>query len=217
MGFLRRVMLLGVVVAAAWAGWRWGGRIFPGLEAWVAGRVEHLRASRDGGGEADPALAEAAMLRYDAFAAGEGADSLVLRAAEVSSLLRHALPGIVPPGASHPTVRFEDGAALVRVEVALSALPRVPELEGILEMLPETVPLELRGVLEPRGPGELALRATGIEASRIPIPRRFFPSILEALGREDRPRLPADAVAVPLPPGVGSAYIAADRLVLTRR
>lgn len=214
MGCLRRIVLLLFLGVAAWAGWRWGGHIFPEVEVWVRDAVARYRG---GGGEApaaDPRVASEAMERYHALVSGGASDSLLLRGVEVTSTLQYSVPDFIPSGLDDPRIRFQDGRAILTVSVALAAFPRFPELDGILEILPDTVPLELRGGLEPLNDREVALRIDAVEASRIPVPRRLYPQILEALGREERPGLAPDAVAVPLPPGVSSAYIADDRLVL---
>lgn len=215
MGCLRRIFVLLLLGVAAWAGWRWGGGIFPEVETRVREAVARYRAGSAGvAGAVDPEVARDAMERYRELIARPDADSLLLGGGEVTSTLRYAVPEVVPVGLGEPTVRFEDGSAVLAVEVALSSFPRFPELEGILEILPDTVPLELRGGLEPLDGDEVALRVDAVEASRIPVPRRLYPQILEALGRSDREGLAPDAVAVRLPPGVSSAYIAGDRLVL---
>ena len=69
--------------------------------------------------------------------------------------------------------------------------------------------------LVPFGEEESALLVHGVEASRIPIPRRLIPEILRAIGRVDRPGLPREALAVPLPAGLGSAYILSDSLIIS--
>ena len=57
-------------------------------------------------------------------------------------------------------------------------------------------------------------RIDAVAAQRIPLPRRLVPSALEALGREDCPDLPDDAIELPLPKGVRAAYVRGDSLVL---
>ena len=57
----------------------------------------------------------------------------------------------------------------------------------------------------------------GIEVAGLPLPRRMVPAVLERLGREDEEGLPADALAVPLPPAVEAAYVRGDSLVLVAR
>ena len=163
----------------------------------------------------DAAVADQAIRRIEGFLAGQEGDSLVLSGREVGSLLHYSLPHMLPPGVVDPRVRFEEGVAIVSVRVALDAFPSLPELSGVQEILPDTVPLEVRGRLEPFGDGT-ALRVESVEVSRIPLPRRVHPSVLEALGRRGEAGLAEDAVALPLPRGVRSVYIPGDRLVLRR-
>jgi hypothetical protein len=65
------------------------------------------------------------------------------------------------------------------------------------------------------GEGRGALLVRGVEASRIPVPQRLIPEILDALAGERHSGLPREALAFPLPGRVTGAYIEADSLVLT--
>ena len=53
-----------------------------------------------------------------------------------------------------------------------------------------------------------------VEAARIPLPERMVPGILAALGRKDREGLPSDAMVIPLPEGIGGAYVENEQLIL---
>ena len=64
---------------------------------------------------------------------------------------------------------------------------------------------------------ETALVVRGIQVQGIPVPRRFVPRILGALGGRDRPGLPPEAVLVPLPRAVKAAYVLGDSLHLVAR
>lgn len=217
MGCFRRIVLVLLLLAAGWAGWRWGGTVFPGLETNVRGWVAQVRGGEVGGeGEPDAALGDEVALRLERFLRGEEGDSLVLRGVEVSSVLEFTTGGLLPRGFDRPRVRFEDSVAVLSLRAAVTELPSLPELEGVMEVLPDTVPLELRGRLEDFD-GGTSLRVESIEAARIPLPKRMYPSILGALGRRDRPGLAPEAVQVPLPRGVQSVYIPGDRLVLLGR
>ena len=67
----------------------------------------------------------------------------------------------------------------------------------------------------PFGKDTAALLVRQIEASRIPLPRSLIPEILEAMGRVEEEGLPPEAITVPLPTGLGSAYILTDSLILS--
>jgi len=215
-GCLRRIFLVLLLMAAGWAGWRWGGGVFPDLESTVAGWVAAFQEREVEEGEPDAAMGDEVSLRLERFLSGQEGDSLVLRGVEVSSVLEFTTAGLLPPGFDRPRIRFEDSVAVLSLRAATARLPSLPELEGVMEILPDTVPLELRGRIQ-EFPGGTSMKVESIEAARIPLPRRMYPSILEALGRRDRPGLPPEAVEVPLPRGVQGLYIPGDRLVLLGR
>jgi len=204
-----------LLMVAGWAGWRWGGDFFPGVETRVQALLSGLVAF-DSGAESqapDSLLAGEVLLRIEKFLAGEDGDSIILRGVDVSSVLAYSPGGLLPPGFDRPRVSFDEGGAILTLRAALADLPAFPELSGIMEVLPDTVPLELRGRLE-RFEGGTALRVESIEAARIPLPRRMFPAVLQALGRRDQVGLSPEAVKLPLPRGVNSVHIPGDRLVL---
>jgi len=99
-------------------------------------------------------------------------------------------------------------------------IDRLPDVEGMRQaaaLLPDTTDLALTAQLVPLGNGRVALAVDEITVSRIPLPQRLYAPALSRLGRRAEPGLPADAVAVPLPPGVTNAYVRADSLVLVGR
>jgi hypothetical protein len=172
-------------------------------------------------------LAEATLDRFEAFrtgsgsggagegSAGEGSEErLHLGAAELSSVLRYALPGMVPPGVYEPAVGLEDGRVILSARVATSALPDLPALNEVVGLLPDTVGIVMHGALLPFRPNFAALQVEGVEASRIPLPGRMIPPILAALGRSPLEGLPPHALAVPLPTGLSRVFVDRDRLVL---
>lgn len=196
-----KTALLVLLAGAAYAGWRWGP-----VQSWLGGTGEEVEAS--------PELAEATLDRYEAFQAGTGPDRLSVGGAELASVLRFSLPGLLPPGVSEPSVELEDGRVRVSARVAVAQVPRLRDLDEVVGLLPDTVTLAMRGTLTPLdGPG-VALVVEEVTAARIPVPRRMIPDILTALGRTDRPGLPPDAMVVPLPEGLRSAYILRDSLIL---
>lgn len=199
-----KVVLLVLLAGVAYAGWRWGPEFFPRVQSWLDGSGEV---------EASPELAEATLDRYEAFQAGEE-DRLSVGGAELASVLRFALPGLLPPGVSEPSVDLEEGRVRVSARVAVAQVPRLPDLDQVVGLLPDTVTLAMRGSLTPLDGKGAALVVEEITAARIPLPRRMIPDILNALGRTDRPGLPPDAMAVPLPEGLRSAYILRDSLIL---
>jgi hypothetical protein len=133
----------------------------------------------------------------------------------VTSVLQYSLPGFVPQGITAPEVALRDGRVDVRARVAMEVFPDLPDLGGIVGILPDTLDVAFQASLTPFGNGKAALLVHRIEAARIPLPRRLIPQILDAMGRKDEPGLPLEAVAVPLPSGLGTAYILGDSLILS--
>lgn len=208
-GCLFAVIAAVTVAAAAYGGWRWGDRVFPRVEGWIGVGTDSAATTA-----ASPELAQRTMEKVEAFRrSGEPAE-LALGQSEVASVLRFAAPGVVPEGVTPPEVELRDGRVHLSTRVALSAFPPVPELERVMGMLPDTVPVELDGSLMPFGDTDAALVVHRIQASGIPLPGRLIPRLLEALGRVDRTGLPPDAMIVPLPGGLRSAYIHSDSLIL---
>lgn len=199
-----------LVTGVAYAGFRYGGGVFPVLERW-AGVNDSLTV----GPVPSPQLAEATLQRLEAFRDGGAADErLELGGPELSSVVRYSVPGLIPGGVQEPTVRFDAGEMLLSARVAVSSFRDLPALDEVLGLLPDTVDIEMRGTLMPFDTRASALQIRRVEASRIPLPNRMVPGILSALGRTDREGLPSDAMAIPLPSGIRRAFIEDDHLVL---
>ena len=214
MGFLRialgRLLLVLAVAGAAYGAWRWGPSVVPRIQEW-AGLVP---ASEPWEAGPSAELADSVLARVQEFRQGEE-PRMALGGREVTSVLRYALPGLIPSGVRDVTVELEEGRVLLSAQVVLSSFPALPDLGPVLGILPDTLAVVVHASLMPFGEEEVALLVQGVEASRIPIPRRLIPEILEAIGRVERPGLPPEALAVPLPAGLGSAYILTDSLIIS--
>jgi hypothetical protein len=210
-GCVGRVAAVTVLLAAgAYAGWRWGSDVFPGLE----------RIVRGGPAEAEeapfpsPELAEATLGRFERFRGADEAQ-LVLGDAELSSLVRYSLPGILPAGVTEPAVELSEGQIFLSAEVALESFPELRLPEEVRGLLPDTVPIRIGGSLGPGNGSNAMLYVDEVRAGPLPpLPDRFIPPILSALGREDRDALPPNALMVPLPEGLRRVYVRRDSLVL---
>jgi hypothetical protein len=203
-------LALAVLAAVAYAGFRWGDRVFPFVES-VVGAADRTPEVV----EPSPGLAEATLDQVDALRAGDlPSNRLVLGGPELSSVIRYSLPGILPAGVEDPTVDFRGEDLVLSARVAVSAFPNMPALDEVLGLLPDTVRIEMRGAVLPFGASLAALHVERVEASRIPLPGRMIPGILEALGREEREGLPSDAMVIPLPEGIRSAFVEDNHLIL---
>lgn len=215
-GLVRKLIFLAVVVLAAYAGFRWGPMVFPHVErALGLGEPEWVPAPEGTVPDGPSAeVADAALDRFERFRRGEGGERLALGGNELTSVLRYALPGIIPPGVDEPSVSLREGRVRISARVAVAAFPSLPRIDQVMEILPDTVQIEMEGALVPLDQAFLALLVDRVEASRVPIPRRLVGEVLAALGREGPPSLPADALAVPIPDGVRSVFVQRDSLVL---
>lgn len=219
MGMIRRALGLMVLILVAYAGFRWGPLVFPHVER-ALGMGEPVWVPAPEGTVPEgptPELAEATLDRFERFRRGEGEERLALSGTELSSVIQFALPGIIPPGVDDPRVTLRDGRVQVSARVTLEAFPRLPKLDQVMGLLPDTVLIVMEGALVPLDQSFLALLVDRVEASRIPVPRRLVGEVLAGLGRSGPPSLPADALSVPIPDGVQSVFVQQDSLVLLAR
>lgn len=225
-GMIRVAWILLWLIAAAWAGWRWGPALFPKVEAWLgaagaerpaAAAGTPVGAPAEAGPVPSPMIAETTLDRVEALRSGASPDArLVLGSLEVTSVLRFTLPGILPPGVTDPTATFEGDRVRLSATVATSAFPDISAVAEIVGVLPDQVEMTLTGSLLPFDEGWAALQAEGVSAARVPLPGRFIAPVLEALGRRPREGLPSRALAIPLPSGIERVWIEGDQLVLVR-
>jgi hypothetical protein len=212
-GIVGKVVVLLLVVAAAYAGWLWGPEVFPRVHDWLGISVGTERVETE---PPTPELADSVSSAVQTFRRGEGGAQMALGGEELTAVLRYSVPGMVPDGVAEPEVRFRDGRVHLGARVALDAFPDLPDLGPILGILPDTLQVRLEGSLLPFGVRKAAFLVHHVEASRVPLPRRLIPEILRAMGREEHPGLPPEAITVSLPSGLGSAYILTDSLILSK-
>ena len=61
---------------------------------------------------------------------------------------------------------------------------------------PDTAKLVVRGTIRSRAPGEAELRLQGVEFASVPIPPRYYPVILDRLGRREEPGLDPGSIGL---------------------
>ncbi len=209
---LGRLILLFILVVGAAAGWlflrddarRVWYRVSGTPEPEVVAPSEELAAD--------------AATKLDRLASGE-ADRATLSSVEAESLLLFRYGSMLPGFIHAPRVVFDDGRIRLSGRIPIDRLPSlsdVEELEEVLALMPDTTSFEITTQLIPLDSGRAALALDGMEAARIPLPKRLAAPLLRRLGRRDEPGLPADAVAFRLPAGAGAAYVRGDSLVLMR-
>lgn len=135
---------------------------------------------------------------------------------EASSLLRYRSPPWLLQRVRDPSVVFGTDTVRLSGTVATADLPSHPDLDRVRMILPDSSLVEVTGRVRPLASGRLALEVSGVEFAGIPVPDRYFPAVLERLGRRDEEGLGPTAVAIPLPSGIGSVRVERGSLVLTR-
>ena len=216
-GFLKKLVGLVVLILVAYVGYRWGPAVFPSFERAMGLAADSTAAPAVELPQPSPELAEATLDRFEAFRAGTGEERMALGGTELTSVIRYALPGIIPPGVADPTVQLADGRVHLTARVAVEAFPKLPRLDEIVGLLPDTVLLAMDGTLVALDQAFLSLMVDRVEAARIPLPRRMVSDVLRGLGREGPASLPKDALAVPVPDGVASVFVQGDSLVLVAK
>jgi hypothetical protein len=206
---LGKIVLALLLVMTAYAGWRWGHVFFPQITALFSSEEAALSET------VSPEIAEATMDRFEALRRGEIEGRLSLSAGEIESVLRYSVPGLILAGIVEPRIEMADGVITLRARVAVETFPEMPDLDAVLGFLPDTLAVSFEGALAPLDDERWdALVIHDIRAGIIPLPDRMIPEILQAMGREYVGGLADDALAIPLPDGIESAYIVQDSLVL---
>jgi hypothetical protein len=141
-------------------------------------------------------------------------DEVRLTGVEFTSLMRYR-QGEISEALRDPVVSFNGDTIVLAGSLAADELPDVDEINRIRMILPDTTSVSVIGHLRPLDAGRAAFDVASVEVARIPIPSRFYPPVLERIGRRDEAGLGPTAVAIRLPPGAASARVEDGHLVLT--
>src|SRR5262245_1175001 len=158
-------------------------------------------------------LADIAGAKLDKLKNGR-AESVTFHSTELQSLLQYRFVQLLPAFVDSPVVALKNGQVEVTARVPVERLPTISEIGEAASFLPDTTEVALTGRLIPLDRGRVALSIQEVKAARIPLPQRLVPRALQRLGRSDEPGLPRNALALKLPPGVATAYLDSDSLVL---
>ena len=208
---MKKILVAVVLILVAYAGFRWGPAVFPGIER-ALGIDPTVPAVPKA--QPTPELAEQTLDLFEQFRAGEAGDRLMLGGNELSAVLRYSLPGIVPRGITALTIELHRGRVHLSARVAAEAFPELPRLDQIIGLLPDTILIEVRGSLVPLDQRRLALLVDRLQVARIPVPARLVAEVLKAFGQSRPASLPDDAIEVPLPDGLRSVFVQRDSLVM---
>jgi hypothetical protein len=163
--------------------------------------------------EVSPEAAEAAQAKLTRLLE-DGAEAR-LSETEVTSLLRYGAPGFAGGTVEEPSIRLSGETLTLTGTVATESLPSHPELDAVRPFLPDRAPIEVEGRVRTLAGGRAAFEVESVEFASLPIPRRYYPEMLERIGRRDEPGLAPTALAMKLPPGVGEIRVEGGYLILT--
>ncbi|GIT50727.1 MAG: hypothetical protein Ct9H300mP15_09400 [Gemmatimonadota bacterium] len=130
-------------------------------------------------------------------------------------MVRYAIPGIIPPGLLEPRWNLKkdkSGCLGLLLQGKFSGLPQLDEIIGLL---PDTMAVEMQGLIAPLDQSHFSLIINKLWMVKIPMPSSLIPAILTAFGREGRKALPRNALLIPKPDGIESAFVQGDSLFLS--
>jgi hypothetical protein len=184
---------LGLLLALA-VGWLYRDRL-TGEAQKLVGSFTGAHTSPSGGRPGSRALLSA-RAKIDSLN-GWRADSVVLNASEVASMIGAGLDPSLRSQLDSLQVELQNGSITVKARLATARLPR--ELIGPLAVaLRPTEPIEAAGPLEVVGPRQAEWKLQSFRIRNFPIPRDAVPTLVSrALGDPKRTTVP-----VKIPAGV---------------
>lgn len=154
--------------------------------------------------------AEAKLTRLNA-----GPDEVRLSSVEITSLLRYGNADWAPRSIREPEVRMRGDTLTISALIPTDGIPSHPDLERVRAFLPDTARVEVEGGVRMIATGRAALAVRQVEFAGVPIPERYYPPMLDQLGRGDAPGLTPVEMPLPLPSGVSQVRVVDGYLVLT--
>jgi len=145
----------------------------------------------------------------------EAGQEVRLTPEEAASLFDAQLSGWIPAEFRRPGLGIGGDTLFLHAAIPTERLPTFSEMEGIRRLLPDTAQVEIAGHLGPFEAGSAEFDVVRIRIARIPVPVRYYPAVLDQLGRRIDERLGPTSVLVPLPHPMRSARVEANHLVLT--
>lgn len=184
-----------------------------GLAWWQRDSIVGLLNSPTEATEVSLAAAEAAEAKLASLRT-EG-EPVRLNAVELASLFRYRAGNWATSTLRDPVVVISADTLELSGMIATDMLPSHPALENARLLLPDTARVDLKGRILPLEGGGSAFQVIDVDFAGVPVPRQYYGPMLERLGRRDAPGLPADALALRLPPGAGSVRLEDGFLVLS--
>lgn len=130
--------------------------------------------------DAGPEAAVRMVDRLQLFRTGNLGRRMTLGSEELTAVLRHAAPGLLPEGVRDPEVRLVGSEIRIRARVSPALLPGGGHLGAARTAVPDDIDVELRGRLRPQGTGAVAYRIERAEVEGIPLPTSLLVRLVRA-------------------------------------
>ena len=137
--------------------------------------------SADAGLDAGPTVAVVMVDRLQLFRTGNAGSRMELDGRQLTALVRHAVPGVIPAGVSSPSVQIVDGRVWVHAKVSPTLVPGGRYLTESLDALPESVEVELRGRLETEHPSSIVYYVDDVLVQGVAFPRAVAALVIGAI------------------------------------
>ena len=133
---------------------------------------------------------------------------------ELTSLLVHGVPGLLPEGVIEPRVEIQAGLVVVHARVVVADFAAADELKTLRAVLPDSADVVISGRVDTAADGAVFYRMDGARFERVPVPGPVLKAVLAKLPY--RGGSSSATIRVRPPSGVGLVYAAGDRLIVHR-
>jgi hypothetical protein len=205
LGCMRRIVSLVLLVVLALVAWHYRDTI---MAKW-----HELRGAPADTGAASADAARTGEEKLRALELPYPPTRTALSGAELQALLQTRFSKILPRWVDSARIRLEGDRVRLSGRVPVDHLPQIKSLGEVAGLLPDTAEVAVNGQVIPLDHGRVALAVDQVTAAHIPLPRRLIPEVLGGLRKGDA-SVPPDALPLPLPRSITSAYVRSDSLIL---
>lgn len=207
-GCLRRIVSLVLLLALACVVWWYRAPI---VAAWHRFRGQAPPAA----GSASPEEARrSAEAKLAALQGARPPARTALSEPELQALMQTRFAPVLPRWVDSARIELDGEQVRLSGRVPVDRMPQIKSLGELAGLLPDTTEVAVKGQVIPLPHGRVALAVDQVTAAHVPLPRRLLPQVLAGLKKGAPADLPADALPLPLPSTITSAYVRNDSLIL---
>ncbi len=205
-GCAKRIVSLVILVGLALAAWHYRADLKRLWNQYVGHRTTAAARSP----EEDSASAQA---KFHALLGARPPARTAFSQGELQALMRTRFAPVLPRWVDSAHIDLEGDKIRLSAKVPVARIPQVKELGEVAGLLPDSPEVAVKGQLIPVERGGVMLAVDQVSAAHIPVPRRLIAPVVSSLKRPGDPS-PPDALRLPLPRTVSSAYVRNDSLVV---